>query len=212
MLAGSGVQGLLDCGRHLREEEGDGSPAGLAFEFLPGGRRLGDLNRGAALGTGIELEILQLQRRLQGSLVHVVPPDQDLAQLRDGVDPQLGHPTLQPQAFIDLVLGRQAPVHQEPSQEDAAAVGVLSVLARSAPLEGLFLDFDEAVDVLVPEVASRDHDGADGLGGIAFLGLETVEQLFPGDQPLSKGDLPQEEIAARRGHGARIISMEFPEY
>jgi len=80
------------------------------------------------------------------------------------------------------------------------------------PLEGLLLDFDEAVDVLVPEVSPGDHDGPDGFGGIALLGLETVEQLLPGDQPLSKGDLPQEEIAARRGHGGRIISVGFPEY
>jgi hypothetical protein len=44
------------------------------------------------------------------------------------------------------------------------------------------------------------------------MGLETVEQLFPGDQPLPEGDLPQEKISSGRGHRGRIIAMEFPEY
>src|SRR5205814_5723596 len=131
------------------------------------------------------------------------PAEQDLAERRDRLDAELGHPTLEAEAFVDLILGGEPAIDEDLPEQRGAAVRSGSF---GHGFEGLLLQFDQPFDVLGPEVAPGDHDGAERSGGIPLLGLQAIEELLAGDRALPHRDLPEEKVAEAAGHRAGIIA------
>ena len=156
---------------------------------------------GAAAGAPVEFQGLQLQRGLHGGGGERAAPDQDLAKLRDGADSRIGHPPLEPERLVDLVVGGESPVHQDPSEHQGPRVRRLALRTTA---EGLLLDLQQAVHVGLAQVAAGDEKRAQRAGWISFLRENAVVQLFSRDESLSQRDSSDQEIAPTFRHSAGL--------